>query len=353
MQGKNTVVFITNGNNVPFSLIKNALNKDTSMLGITVGYDQLTTGWSRATGKTKRVLNNSFLKPICGFLHKFFKNVKEREEWKGTDGTKAHKVHNMFFRFAPSAVAVSDGDALEAMKNAVKKAEMKMKIFLICHDVSFDYDLIDKSVSHYFVDNITVRNELLKRGVYAYNIHVGPIPVEEKFFAPPEEIVDRRDLGLGGEGTVLLLIPTEENAEKMLEIARETEDRKVAVLCGESEMIKELATEKGFAVFDGSADKAAVLAAADAVAMAYDGYLAKCVAALKKDLFLYGSGQGREEALLREGTARCFLTRGELERGLEEAKAEEEKKFDETDEYSQDKIAAKIKDLLNVQTEDS
>ena len=351
MQNKHTVVFVPRKNPVAAKLISKEINDDKDFTSLSIPFDQLVTKTKIAYAKSIRFLNNQIWKPISFVMHKVIKSVKVAETMRSYDGAKRQRVHNMFYRYAPSVVVVSEPYALFTMVKTGKKMGKMPNIFILSNDIGFNVELIDKNVKHYFVDNVAVREQLLQKGVFADKIDVCPLPIESKFFAEVDQEKIRHKMGVRKDAKVVVMYPDEKNKKELVDFAAENADKAVfAVLPGDSIVVREYAEEKGVLCLENEKEADAI-AASNVVVSPYHASRIKKAAAMKKYFVCYGEGNETVSRLVAEGKVFSCADIPTLESTLKNVLAEDEDEesepiFDETNEKSAKIIADRIKELV-------
>ncbi len=339
MLGKDTVLFVTDEKFVSANLLKDALNKDSKFLGITVASSDLESAIKSRTKKVRRFLKANVWKPISAFIHKFYNKIKVPEEPYLCDVMSKKKVYNMFFRYAPAAVVASDATIRYSLEEGIKRAGMNVRIFVYSDELGFDFSLLSDSVNHYFVDNIAVRDKLREKGVSSSAIDVNPLPIESEYFEGMDAGVCKQRIGLEPTKELCLICPA--NGESIA--AAETKDVAFVTL-GET-----IAAETN-ADGENKASERELFFAADYIAARFDSFTVKRAAALKKPLILICDEEKNEEGeyLIAAGKAVEAKNGGEIAELIAKLKTGEiSVGYDDADVAAQDKVAARIKELID------
>lgn len=298
MQEKDTVVFITECKSASEKLVADELNKDASFLGVIVPVGKLTPFGKVVRSKSLRFLKRYVWKPITDVLHKLIPAVKPVETPVFYNALSKKRVHNMLFRYSPKAIAVSDANTLYAMKEILGKTAQSADLYVFADNVGLNYDLADKDVKHFFVDNIGVREGLVRRGVFTENVTVEPLPVKQKYFTERAQKESKRNLGFNDKTMLTVLCLNKKNYRKILDFAAANKQfTQYAVLTDVAD-IQVYAENKKIVSFDKSVHNEEIFNAADVVVSAFDGYLIKRVAARGKGTFVFGD-PGKEREMVR------------------------------------------------------
>lgn len=339
MLGKDTVLFVTDEKFVSANLLKDALNKDSKFLGITVASSDLESAIKFRTKKARRFLKANVWKPISAFIHKFYNKIKVPEEPYLCDVMSKKKVYNMFFRYAPAAVVASDATIRYSLEEGIKRAGMNVRIFVYSDELGFDFSLLSDSVNHYFVDNIAVRDKLREKGVSSSAIDVNPLPIESEYFEEKDAGACKQRVGL--EPTKKLCLVRIGNGEA-IETAAMKDTAFITI------------GENGTADIDENGERKAseqeLFFAADFIAARFDSVTVKRAAAMKKPLILICDGEKNEEAeyLIAAGKAAAAKNGREIAELIAKLKTGEiSVGYDDADVAAQDKVAARIKELID------
>lgn len=352
MQKKETVVFITESKAAAEKIIAAELTEDAEYLGAIVPVSKLIPFGGRKIAVIKRVLKLYVWRPIANILHKITKRVERVRTPVRNNALSKSRVQNMLFRFSPKAIVVSKPDTLYALKELFEKTVQKTDLFVFADNLDVNPGLIDKEVKHYFVDNMSARETLLKQGVFAENVTVEPLPVKRKYFAERAQVDSKRNLGFSERTNLVLLCVNKKNYRKLIDFAAVNNDfTQYAVLTDEAN-IQVYAEGKKIVSFDKSVHNEELFNAADVVVSGFDGYLIKRVAARGKGTIVFGDcgmHTDRVKALQGENRVLNVLTTEELGEALMHFfNGELTLLPDETDIDSAKHIAEKMKALLRV-----
>ena len=341
MLGKDTVLFVVDDTFVSAERIKNALNEDSGFLGIVVRSSELVNKLKLRTERPRRFLQMKVWKPISVFAHKFSEKIRIPREPFLCDVMSKKKVYNMLFRYAPAAIVVNDATIRYSLEEGIRRAGMNVRIFVYSDELGFDYSLIGESVNHYFVDNISVRDGIRDKGVPASAIDVNPLPVESEYFEDIDVGVAKQRIGF--EPTKKLCVIRLGNGMpfETVESVRDT----IFVTADATTTEKGAETGK-----ESRPSETELFRAADFIAARFDSHTVKRAAALKKPLILICDGEKTEEEaeyLVAEGKAAVVKNGEELAALIEKAETGElALSFDDADPAAQDKVAARIKELI-------
>lgn len=342
MLGKDTIIFV-GGEENHFAPVIGEINKDVAFLAVYVPFSRVE---NKLKVKIKRpygfFLEKVWL-PVKKVLHKINAKVKVSDEPFSYDASGKKKTLNMLFRYAPSAIVVSDPEILESMKTGIKRSGMNVKIYVYSDDIGFNYDLVRKDVAHYFVDNIAVRDELRKRGLAAAQIDVNPLPVEGEFYESSDIGEAKQKLGFEPTKRLCLILPE----GKFFDIGNVPSDVAFVVRKCDAEIMK--AEEQGIKVAETVGEKE-LMASCDYVATRYAPYSIKRASALHKKVIILSDSTEKNDAadyLVADERTACASTGAELKTVIEMIDAGEIcLKGEETDSKSAEKIAYEIKELV-------
>ena len=333
MQGKNTVVFVTGKNPLAAGLISKEINEDKDFVSVTVPFNSLVTKPKIALAKSKRVLNNYVWKPITKVLHRIFHSVNVAKTMTSYDGSKKQRVHNMIYRYSPTILVVSEPYVLYTLTENIKKMGKKPNIFVLSNDIGFNFDLVGADVRHYFVDNINTRNQLLQKGIFADKIDVEPLAIERKFFEEKDKDEVRQKMGLGKNTKVVLAYIKEKNRKELVDYAVAHAETGVFIAICDA-FVKEYAEANGITCFNALQEQD-LIAACDVVLSAYDPYVVKKAAAMKKTTVLFGEESDVVKQLEAEEKVRYCSDTEALQETLEEIFAPEETKEETAEEENE------------------
>lgn len=355
MLNKNTVVFITDKKRTDVAdLIKKEFNSDNSYLFLNVSESKLE---SKAKLRISRNLGNKTARirdTIIGFFEKI--NVKNRDgqERKIMENAKDKRTLNLIYRYSPSLIITNSPTALPYVINAVNKSGLKINVAVCNDEYTIDDKLIRQEVRIYYVDNISVRNYLLRNGINADRIEVNPLPVGEEFFTEVNMEEKKTELGFSPDRKLIVIDASEEddNAFKPIidAIATFNGECDFALMCGKNRKIYNYASNKKIATFNETTSDFALYASADAIVMRPQTESLKCASALKKPvLSMYPLGKReRENAnyLLADGRIKEAKNADEFLHFVSQVEDDRTTpSSDALDRHSAEKIAESIKQI--------
>ena len=347
MLGKDTVLFIADDKFVSAELLKKELDKNSGYLGIIIPYSKLEQKLKKRIEKPYGFYKTKIEKPVSEFLHKFIPKIKVTEEPVLYDVSSKKKLYNMMFRYAPSAVVVSDGAIRNSIEEGVKKLGMNIRLYVFSDGLGIDETLISDGVVHYFVDNIGARDKLIEKGVAAAAIDVNPLPVESGYFETEDIGTSKQKIGF--EPTRRLCVVCLCGGapfELPVSPAGGTE----FVITGAGEGVTAESENLHISHTDSEITELDLFRAADTVATRYNPHTVKRVAALNKPLILICDGEEKipeAEYLAAEGKALIVRNGAELNAALETVNdGDVYLASDETDPLSANKIATRMAGLI-------
>lgn len=287
MLNKSTIIFVTNSEEKYVAeTLKKILDKNVSVVTAVVPQEKLESKSKKRLAKLLDPKERTFAYRVKTLVLKLFPEKKRKQIIKKIYGTlDEKKVVNMCLRFSPNAVVVDTPANLQGVLNAVSKVGMDIKVMVATNDITIDEGLINDRVSAYFVDNIDMRNALIRKSVLADRIEVNPLPVGEEYFSARDEGADREKFGFSSTSRVIAVKPSVpgEEANELVDYLKVHETEfEYAFICETNRQLYEYASEKGFAVFNECVDMPALISASEAVICRPDSVFMKECAAMKK-----------------------------------------------------------------------
>ncbi len=343
MLGKDTIIFVDGKKENRFAPVILEINKDVAFLAVYVPFSRVENKIKVKIKRPYEFLIKKVWYPIMKFLHKICKKVPIPKEPYLYNAASKKKMLNMLFRYAPSAIAVSDPEILRSMSEGIKRSGINVKIYAFSDDIGFDYNLVREEVAHYFADNIAVRDELRTRDVPAAKIDVNPLPVEEEYYHPTDAGEGKQRIGFEPTQRLCLIMPE----GKYFETGTAPTDVAFVVRKCDAEIMK--ADEQGIKIAE-NVEEAELMNACDFVATRYNPYTIKRASALKKNVVIIADENEKNQTtdyLVADERTACAATGEELKTVIAMIDAGEIcLKGDETDEKSAEKIAFEIKELV-------
>lgn len=359
MLNKKTIVFITdNQKNDVARLIKKEFEKDNSYVYIAVKEKEVE---SRAKHFFIDVLGARtirFRDDVAKFFVKLF-NIKTKSKPKAKhriyETTKVKKMTNLCYRYNPTVIVTNSFNALSGIVKTVKDIGIKTIICMLWDEYAIDERIISSEVNTYFVDNICVRNALLRNGISADKIDVNPLPVDSEYYGEYNQGDNKEKLGFARSRKLVLIDASDLEDNNFKEIidasSRHDGECDFAIYCGHNRINYDFAISKKLSAFNETTSSYTLYSAADAIVCRPKAEKLKCATALKKPVLTAFSLGENERAnadylLADERVKYCasiddykrFLTLVEDNRATPSS--------DSIDRHSTEKIVEKIKQLI-------
>ena len=211
------------------------------------------------------------------------------------------RILNVLNRYNPTVVAVTARTMLNDVIAATEHYGHGVKIAVLCEDYVLDDRVVNKVTDKYFVDNFSMRNELVEEGIPGEKIVVADMPVERQFYTQGSKEDARKKLGLDQKDTLLVVASKrgDERFVSVIKAIRESDlDVNVVVACGKNPVFLNQAREAGAVVFSDTLDMNVALDACDAVvARPTVIVLSQALAKQKRVFSLFPANRSEEENL--------------------------------------------------------
>lgn len=358
MLNKETYVFITEiGKDYVAKVIDYKLGATNDSIGIQVPEIELTSRFRRYIIK-KLIARNTFNGyRLVNYLQRNYSSRKFKLGInKGQDALNERCVTNLIYRYSPCAIITNSYTTIPGLVRILKKVGVGTQLFVCADEFTINKNFVNEDVSHYFVDNISVRNFLIENGVYAERIDVNPIPVTDRYFKPysKESICDK--LGFPKGLPVVLINATrvkDKNMKSLIDFAADNPMiATFVVAAGQNDSIFDYANSKNVKVFGPNGDQKELIGAADIVVTRPNTVLIKQSSAMKTPVVMIDPLGTREnmnaEFLVNNEKAYLANDLGELRTIIERLITGSLKpRFDTVDKYSAEKIATKMREIIN------
>ncbi|MBR1748007.1 MAG: hypothetical protein IJ735_07370 [Clostridia bacterium] len=356
MLNKNTILFFTESFRTDFSeAVREELSSDPSVVSVIIERREIR---SATIGE---IVDKIF--PEDGKVRRFLYNAREekatilRTEKKDKKpvvyDNKNHfqrRVLNVLNRYNPSVVVITAHTIIDDVIAATEHYGKGVKIAVFAEDYVLDRRLVHPAVDKYFVDNFSMRNELVEIGVAPDKVEISDLPAKKIFFLPGDATEARKKLALDPKDTVLVAASREgdERFVKVVKAIVESDlDVNVAVACGKNATFYNEVRSLGANAYNEAVNMNAALDACDVVvARPTNVLIAEALAKKKKVICLYPATRAEEENLkyLSLSTVLEAKDEDEVVRKIQAyfADEEEEEVTEEPDRYSARNIARKL-----------
>ena len=211
------------------------------------------------------------------------------------------RILNVLNRYNPTVVAVTAHTLLYDVIATTEHYGNGVKIAVLCEDYVLDERVVNKMTDKYFVDNFSMRNELVEEGVPAEKIVIAEMPVARQFYEVGNKEDARKKLGLDQKETVLV-VASKRGDERFIPVVkalRESDlDVNVLVACGKNPAYLNEVRDLGASAFNETLDMNVALDACDAVvARPTSVFLAEATAKRKAVFSLLPANRSEEENL--------------------------------------------------------
>lgn len=164
----------------------------------------------------------------------------------------ARKLLDKVIAEEPDYVICTHFLSAQLLSRARKEGKIRSKIIVVITDFIPHQFWVNAGTDLYWVMSSEGQDNLLRRGIPSERIHVGGIPVENKFLpAPEKKEMLKKDWGLDAAKMTLLVTsgsfglgPTEDLLQDLEEFS---DSIQVLVVCGNNSSLKERLDKKNFA----------------------------------------------------------------------------------------------------------
>lgn len=308
MLNKNTVLFFTETEQTAVAdAVRAEFPTDGSVVSVVIEKREVENAlfnavFDKVVGKTSKT--RFFLEERYAAKNALRRDGKKKEQ-KPVVFDRNNSVHrrilNVLNRYNPTVVAVTARTMLNDVIAATEHYGHGVKIAVLCEDYVLDDRVVNKVTDKYFVDNFSMRNELVEEGIPGEKIVVADMPVERQFYTQGSKEDARKKLGLDQKDTLLVVASKrgDERFVSVIKAIRESDlDVNVVVACGKNPVFLNQAREAGAVVFSETLDMNVALDACDAVvARPTVIVLAQALAKQKRVFSLFPANRSEEENL--------------------------------------------------------
>lgn len=308
MLNKNTILFFTETDQKEIAeAVLSELPKDGSAVGVVVErkelnfrlYNKIVNKLFPENSKVRIKMREWFLKKTA------MKRDGKEKEPQSVVFDRRNYLHrhilNVYNRFNPTVVCVMTALLLPDVIAVNEVYGAGVKIVVLSGDYVLDRRIVMKAVDRYFVDNFSMRNDLVEVGVGADKIEIANMPVLRKFYQKGDSIDAKKKLGLGLNNAVLVCA-SKLGDKRFVNVVKEIEDSdldvNVVVAYGKNaEYLKDI-REIGVEILNDAEDMNIALDACEVlVTRPTNVIIAEALAKEKKVFCLYPATRAEEANL--------------------------------------------------------
>ena len=308
MLNKNTVLFFTETDQTAVAdAVRAEFPTDGSVVSVVIEKREVENAlfnavFDKVVGKTSKT--RFFLEERYAAKNALRRDGKKKEQMPvvfDRNNSVHRRILNVLNRYNPTVVAVTARTMLNDVIAATEHYGHGVKIAVLCEDYVLDDRVVNKVTDKYFVDNFSMRNELVEEGIPGEKIVVADMPVERQFYTQGSKEDARKKLGLDQKDTLLVVASKrgDERFVSVIKAIRESDlDVNVVVACGKNPVFLNQAREAGAVVFSDTLDMNVALDACDAVvARPTVIVLSQALAKQKRVFSLFPANRSEEENL--------------------------------------------------------